>query len=227
MHIIHHSSRTLPPIRLRASMIVTWNECSSKTVAQRRPETPAPIMHTWGAMAQALLRDRDIGFVVEEVRESGVWLRPRVFGAATLGSHSRVKCGHPIFFTEDEAKRDFSFLSGKSVVLSAKTPPKSTQSTWYDKRSWPGNEPHTDDIWSIYNKINNEFKYILNRSNWSLYTTISIVIFLKIIYLRFGGDIGPRADQLHGRLPHSCDVHFQINDPLIHLFAGCGLHPNT
>ena len=74
----HHTSRTLPPIRLRASMIVTWNECSSKTVAQRRPETPAPIMHTWGAMTQALLRDRDVGLVVEEVRESGLWLRPLV-----------------------------------------------------------------------------------------------------------------------------------------------------
>jgi len=47
-------------------------------------------MHTWGAMAQALLRDRDVGFVVDEVRESGVWLRLLVFGAATLGAASAV-----------------------------------------------------------------------------------------------------------------------------------------
>ena len=42
--------QTLPPILLRASIIVTSKEFSSNTVAQRRPDMPAPIIHTRGAI---------------------------------------------------------------------------------------------------------------------------------------------------------------------------------
>ena len=40
--------RTLPPIRSRASRSVTWNPCSNNTLAQRRPDIPAPMIPTWG-----------------------------------------------------------------------------------------------------------------------------------------------------------------------------------